>query len=883
MRNIKYLYLLVSTLVLPACTEEIKGPDVEKNRGNEVSFNVSAASLKGTRTYYGSEKDNAYPIFWSSDDRIVVASPMGMEGRNNAPYSIIVPTNDSGDPEDNLASYAEAIVPTGANGVQWGDATNGSFYAIYPYCAQTLRRPNNLEEIPHYYNRINLPKTSGEKVTARAYIEEIQRIWNRPGAVAKDGLLQMYGSNHSLVMWARTDNVTNGESVNLRFKPLSTCLMMTFSNEKATGVSSNDIPAMIQKIEISTEEASTPTYIAGKMTINFPDAATSTTDGTGEQGTAGTNQIINMGNATINPVLGSNAVADSLSKTITILPWIRSNDGRSGIHPSIAVGEKMQVCAFLLPQDYDNISEWTITVTVNGTRYRRKLSTTNSTIKAGEVNKIEFPAFQLNNEWNYNAATWMNDIDDNTYLSQLTFPGSWYSYCQDQSSKESYQSKTFAEQMALGVRAFDISTRSQQASTNLPLVGVSPTTDHTPIGVAISGTGKNYTINSGSERGDKVYYGGEDVKTAIDAVCKFISESAPTETAVIVLTYEEGGEGGHRDIDYQYWLYGLSQVYNSLTYKNVIYGYASGESISAETTLDDVRGRVILKINLNDAVCSLLNTNSSYQYNSNNAIPALISYSPTRWVSNFLNVYDPTTGVISEISTNKNYTYTSLTTGLFWKIWDEEWGQTIVDGVATDRPQLFAWNFSCTNRTYNANSNTDGKMCSKTAYDVDPNNNPGGETTATTNYTTTGLASYWMRQNALDILKKEANDVYDTGYHNELFLFGCGGTQATSDDSTTDPIAFAQVMNPWLNNQIKNIFASNSPTPLGIVFFNQVGNSLYQGDEILTNLIKMNNAFYLQQKPTSGSGSGTTQQQSVKSASPNHASGYTTSNGWSVF
>ena len=68
------------------------------------------------------------------------------------------------------------------------------------------------------------------------------------------------------------------------------------------------------------------------------------------------------------------------------------------------------------------------------------------------------------------------------------------------------------------------------------------------------------------------------------------------EYAVRVLSYADGGEGGHRDVDHDYFLNGID---NEITQSGVegkyIFGN-NGETLSKNTTVDDVKGKLIIKV-----------------------------------------------------------------------------------------------------------------------------------------------------------------------------------------------------------------------------------------------------------------------------------------------
>lgn len=864
----KLPYILGAFCLLASCTDDtLLKNDTTKFKGKEVHFGVSADNIKDTRTFYDydnfKEGDTSYALKWASDDRIVVATPMGEAGNNNKVYDINVAKPGSPD-----AVAATSITPnTTINpvGIQWGENNNqkGSFYSIYPYRAETRRRPTDLSTKDIYHNKITLDANGN--ATATVLVDPNQRIWRNPftdveithnaSDAPQPMLWQMYGSNHSNVMWAQTDNVTYGDSVSLRFKPLSTCLMLTFTNPSGTA---SDVDAMIEDIKII---APTGTNIAGPMQITFP---TSEVSKDGKQGPNTTNLFEkNEDNSfkyfsALSSYTDENGNVWKPSNQIEIWPWIRSNEYQSGIHPILRPGDTMQVCAFMLPTFSGNITnDWKVQVTVNNKVYNCSLVHDTKAVVPGQIHKITLPPFDNLTEWTFNPASWMEDIDNSVYLNQITFPGAWYSYSQDQSSKENYQALNLAQQLKVGIRAFDFSTRCSVADIG--------SQNQAPDDVVISGTGTNGT----GDTGVAYYRGGTSIGNAINTIAQYIGQT--NETAMVSISYETGGKGGHRPIDYQYWLYGLNNIIKSCVEQNGNYIYQT--KVDENTTLGQVRGKIILKINVDDDIIS---NSSSFPYES--GIPALMSYTPSKWLSS------------AKTSTGEapNLDETSLTSSLYWSEWKQSYVPIIIGPTAPGRKNQFVINFSYTNRTYYRES---------------------------TELMVNSMPTLASRQNALTVLFNEAESVYSLNYHDELFLFGAGGVLAQYLDKNGDsssgsntgswlnpiypgdpnPLTFAEQMNPWILNKIQNLFDTNKPTPLGMFFINQVGNpnpdivtdvvknDTYKGDQIVNLLIKLNDAFYLQRNPDYVD---PTTKTSIQSAAPNAASGFhadTSSNNWSVF
>ena len=113
-----------------SCKDMLNPEEIEKaNPGDEVVF---GAALPGnSKTVYGEENGNKFPIYWVNGDKVRVASPQCLSGRNSAEYQIAVASTTQ--------NYATSMTKTGDYGVQWGDgdAATADFYSIYPSSAST--------------------------------------------------------------------------------------------------------------------------------------------------------------------------------------------------------------------------------------------------------------------------------------------------------------------------------------------------------------------------------------------------------------------------------------------------------------------------------------------------------------------------------------------------------------------------------------------------------------------------------------------------------------------------------------------------------------------------------------------------------------------------
>lgn len=731
-----YIMTLALSLFVAGCSEDelTKGPGAKV--GDEVKFGLSLPGLS-TRTIYGEENDNKFPIYWVNGDLVKVASPQCLSGRNSAEYSI-----SAGEKQN----YATSMTKTGDAGVQWGDAATADFYSIYPSSAST-----KLE-------------VSGTGVTTTLHVDATQF------ASTKDNGTSYYAQPAEMgnvVMYAKTTGVTSGQTVELHYIPFSTVIEFEITAPDAySGNQKSEIT-----IQSLTLTALTGTTIAGDFAFNF-DGPSITPP---EKG--GSNSI------TLH-FLDNNHYKTVLSTTKTTL--------------------KAKMC--LMPIS-GNLAGWKIEVNTSAGTFSKTLTESDKDGKktdliAGQVHKIKLPTLSYaSQEWVYSLDKWIPTLPDytNIYLSELSLPGAWYA-----GSDEAYQAtSSITDLWNAGVRAFAVECR-----TDSKWVASGLFSGHwTPEYVCISGTGRNTGVGDAYDRGKNITTVLDNIKTAL--------ASHQDEYAVLVLSYADGGSGGHRAEDHAYFLQGVANALSG--YTDIVYD----KEITANTTINDVMGKLIVKVNVDSNI-----TKGDYT-----GMNALLSYNP----------------FLSQM-TGANFSRPYYS-DLHWSGWEDSYKSynLVADltGISDEEVRSkFLWVFSSANRTQ-ADTGTN-----------------------------TTIPTYAQRQAAFTAMMDYSKQIYDASTHNVWFYFNCGGTQATSSTSgSPSPTDFAKGMNLWLKNTIN---AKTDPSPLGIVMFNQCtgDNATYYGKDIINAIVEMNSKFYLKHAGanTNNTGGSTEQTVAVKSLSENHDS-----------
>lgn len=249
-------------------------------------------------------------------------------------------------------------------------------------------------------------------------------------------------------------------------------------------------------------------------------------------------------------------------------------DKKNGQFIQLGPDELLNVKAYIIPQDLENtVKQRTLRVTVsllNGAPCRKTLQTADVT--PHKINRVILPPLTIGGT-NY----WMSSLDPDIYVSELSIPGSKFSVLtSDNGANRVYQNATIQKQFEDGVRAFIFQTS---------------TIGHQNWGFKYDGF---YVVCENKDR--QVMKLSEAINQIASYLDECDKEGKTNEFAFVMLTYSSGDTPLLEDNE-QYWIEKLRDEVNSIAgdAANRIY---TGE-ITPETTIDDVKGKIILKANYN--------------------------------------------------------------------------------------------------------------------------------------------------------------------------------------------------------------------------------------------------------------------------------------------
>lgn len=543
-KNIFLIAGIALTAMLSGCADEnldntVKNPvksGEEIMFGSELSGDADVIeSNPGTRTVYGDRTTTGVPVYWEADGSDEIAIFCNQASQ---PADHLVHYKITPDETDHATAATVAKVNPSEAGLQWGDLkTEHRFYAFYPASAVE----GSAEEDQTGQITANIPVTQQVQEWRKGTFESSDTEFN--GKTVYFGLPNMDYAYMYAYNAVTPSQVDKSQAINLQFHNLVTVLDITVQ-----GPSSGT--ATITNINVDAIEGEEP-ILTGDFTCNIRNT---------ETGVIGTCE----------PVGDFNEERGRIS--------IPCYDKKTGQFIQLGPNELLNVKAYIIPQDLENtVKQRTLRVTVsllNGAPCRKTLQTADVT--PHKINRVILPPLTIGGT-NY----WMSSLDPDIYVSELSIPGSKFSVLTSANgASRVYQNYDIEKQFEDGVRAFIFQTATN--SKNL---------------------GAQY---------DNLYVVCEDksrnVMTLSEAIGKIASylkkcedNGKTNEFAFVMLTYSSGDvpwlddpQGYNNE---QYWIDKLREEVNKIAgdEANRIY---TGE-ITPNTTINDVKGKIILKANYN--------------------------------------------------------------------------------------------------------------------------------------------------------------------------------------------------------------------------------------------------------------------------------------------
>lgn len=558
MKKIFYSLIAMAFISLSSCQDDEIDKQIEETQsGDGILFSTALSEGLSTRTVYDDEPVKGYyRVRWETGDEIAIYCPQASNETTLVNYTI---TPNSADP-----TVSEEVTSSGP-GLKWGEEEVHHFYGFYP--ASSVIRT--------------------EKGKMRGHIPTTQNVERWNVTQNDEGGITYYGVANTdyAYMWAYGSanrmTVSKTEPVGLIFHPWMTVLDIEIPGP------SQGAGKIVTNVNIRAIEG-TQTMLAGDFYCDMNPVETGQEDGSPN--------YVPIGNE------------GTVYNTISISGYDSGTDDFITLEPN----DKMVVRAYLLPIDEQNsVNARNIQIsvaTLNGAALTRTLGYSNhgkNSIQPHKINKVTLPPLEDTNT-NY----WMSSLDKDIYLSEISMPGSKFSYLSAANGANApYQGASLDQQFIDGVRAFMVqvgvdatyhATRTQTGSDWLgrPKYSYSYAYESSTLNVqgAPSGTTLANTIENLAQQLETAENALND-RNLESAVLMVTATGAPES---VNFTGNPSWSAGINTVGggWKVWIEAVTTELQKLseTAQNRIY---TGE-ITANTTLDDVKGKIILKINYNE-------------------------------------------------------------------------------------------------------------------------------------------------------------------------------------------------------------------------------------------------------------------------------------------
>lgn len=421
----------VMSMIAAGCSENIQVAPVPDITGKPVNFGISVQEK--SRTYYDYDswatETGTAQIFWgnpwgiinasTSDEQVVIYGKYA--GNNAGVYTVGGFNADSeGKTGDTKATSLTLASDISAAGVQWGakpaegESQTVDFFSVYPaYGGQYYKGGNPAagifqSAVPGAQPPVSYTVSDGSALAPSAKPANARTIICNP---------DMRGA----VMKAHTTVEYGADMVGLKYDVITNVLDLTIQGPSADFINTYRKDYLDIQTVIISNKSENP--IAG--VFNYDALSTSAT-----------------GNIT--PVNPNTQVLVELGE--------RSGGEGSAVNfPRLYnhgdTADKLRIRAFLLP-DVDP-KELEISIqTADGLVYTLAAGKLTDTFENGKIHRVVLP--QLGAGQQLDFSSWMEQLDPNIYVTELSIPGAWMSF------NNQYQQATYDEQYKAGVRAFSM-------------------------------------------------------------------------------------------------------------------------------------------------------------------------------------------------------------------------------------------------------------------------------------------------------------------------------------------------------------------------------------------------------------------------------------------
>lgn len=588
-----FLISVAFSALLTGCSDELVNGRAQNpvQTGEEVLFGTSLSGEGQTRTVYGDRDENGVAVHWVDGDEIAIFCK-----ETAAPANHLVNYKITANPEKPSQASEVMKVDPNAAGLQWGEEKIHNFYAFYPASAVHAADADDQQGT----------------ITANIPVNQQPAGW-RTGPISS------------------LDPTVNDRITTFALPNMNYAYMYAYNAVDKNTVESGSGTIWLQFHNLVTVLDITIPAPEDGSTVVVTDVTVRAVGGSNTVLTGDFNCYINTADENLMPKCEPIGDMGQVRNVVNIPCYDQDKD------EFITLGDDekfLNVKAYIIPDNLgDAIIPRTLQIavnTLNGGEKKRTLH--QASIVPHKVNRVLLPAV-VPGGTNY----WMSDLDPNIYVSELSIPGSKFSVLTSENKAENiYQKATIEQQFQDGVRAFIFQTSAKGSNSD---------NSWRPENNTFTGD-----IKVVSESAEKEVMSLETAVKDIASYLKACEEAKKTnEFAFLMLTFATGGDSDNgtgyyagswmgiptdwtwirepRDAE-QTWINLLRDKVNELAEdpENRIY---TGE-ITPNTTIDDVKGHIILKVNYNsESMLKYYTDPKSFVYNGPNvatSAPIMFTY-----------------------------------------------------------------------------------------------------------------------------------------------------------------------------------------------------------------------------------------------------------------
>ena len=466
-KYIKLYALLMAALFVSACDDDFgKGNEpVRIISGNEIPFGVTARTGNGgksTRTAYGAVVDDVIEVNWVKGDKLTITSPEAGGAANGVATYQVEDVMTTLIPGSN--SKATTLEKIGDAGLQWTNAEEYNFYAMYPSVESfSSDERANVDINPVGSSDHAFPHMQGWLPVAQAPKGKVEADANGVYTIAPDMRYAFMTANAHYKI-KNESGEANDKPVFLEFNSLTTAIQ--FELQAADLLVNGNNPSTSIEIQSVTLSSKNGHPICGGFVYNYNTKEIEADDAA--------NEGLDLSSITMDLVSKDIALSTKPNGTES-----ETNNNVTTTYNKYKGEGKLNLTFFLLPTYKQFVDEGDLQLKViykvNGVM-QGKTATVNAEIKPSwkhYFGGLQLPKIKLGDPQAASASNWFSLLNDKIYISQLSFVVAGNAFSNGSVDQYKEQVHDYETLWNMGVRGFEICTYNNNDSKTTS-IGTSP-------------------------------------------------------------------------------------------------------------------------------------------------------------------------------------------------------------------------------------------------------------------------------------------------------------------------------------------------------------------------------------------------------------------------